>query len=206
MAIKNKVAINIHISFLCWHFSIYISKHKRIWFLDHMVRIDLALEETTKLSSKKGQSVNHSVMSSSLWSCGLWTARLHMEISRQEYWIRLLFPPWGDLPDQRSNSGLLHSRQILYHLSHQGRPISQVMIVFCIPIKSEWKCLLFHILTSIWCWQCSKFDLFNKYVVVSHCFHFQLSGDIFLYIFLTSICLLWWCVSLGLLPLFSIRF
>ena len=31
-----------------------------------MVRIDLALEITTKLSSKKGESGNHSVMSSSL--------------------------------------------------------------------------------------------------------------------------------------------
>ena len=30
--------------------------------------------------------------------------------------------PPGDLPDQESNLGLLHCRQILYHLSHQGSP------------------------------------------------------------------------------------
>ena len=41
-----------------------------------------------------------------------------MGFSRQEYWSGLSFLPSGDLPD----SGLLHCRQILYHLSHQGGP------------------------------------------------------------------------------------
>ena len=35
---------------------------------------------------------------------------------RQEYWSGLPFPSPGDFPDL----GLLHCRQILYHLSHQG--------------------------------------------------------------------------------------
>ena len=128
-----------------------------------------------------------------------------MEFSRQHYWSGLLFPPPGDLTDQESDSGLLHCRQILYHLSHQGSPVFQSddNILYS---HQKWQCLLFLILTSIWCWQCSKFDLFNKYVVLSHCFNFQFSGDIFLYIFLTSICLLCWCVSLGHLPIFQSGF
>ena len=45
-----------------------------------------------------------------------------MEISRPEYWSWLPFPSPGDLPDQGSNSGLPHCRQVLYHLSYQGSP------------------------------------------------------------------------------------
>ena len=39
--------------------------------------------------------------------------------SRQEYWGGLPCPSPGDLPTQRSNPGLPHFRQILYHLSHR---------------------------------------------------------------------------------------
>ena len=47
-------------------------------------------------------------------------APLSMEFSRQEYWSGLPFPPPGDLPYPGVKLGLLHCRQILYHLSHQG--------------------------------------------------------------------------------------
>ena len=54
----------------------------------------------------------------------MWTvahqAPLSMEFSRQEYWSGSPLPSPGDLPDPESNPGLLHSRQILYHLSCQG--------------------------------------------------------------------------------------
>ena len=56
----------------------------------------------------------------------LWTVAhqppLSMELSRQDYWSRLPFLSPGDLLDSGSNLGLLHCRQILYHLSHQGSP------------------------------------------------------------------------------------
>ena len=55
-------------------------------------------------------------------------ALLSMGFSRQEYWSGLLFPSPGHLPWRRTrdqifptqgwNPGLLHYRQILYHLSH----------------------------------------------------------------------------------------
>ena len=44
---------------------------------------------------------------------------LSMGFSRQEDWSGLPFPPPGDLSTQRSNPGLPHCRQIVYHLSHQ---------------------------------------------------------------------------------------
>ena len=43
-----------------------------------------------------------------------------MGSSRQEYWSGLPFPSPGDLPDPETDPGLLHCRQILYPLSHQG--------------------------------------------------------------------------------------
>ena len=49
-------------------------------------------------------------------------APLSMGFSRQEYWIELPGPPPGDHPNPGSNPGLLHCRQILYHLSNQGSP------------------------------------------------------------------------------------
>ena len=48
-----------------------------------------------------------------------------MGFSRQEYWSGLRFPSPGDLPDQGSNLGLLHCRQILLPLSHQGSPVGK---------------------------------------------------------------------------------
>ena len=56
----------------------------------------------------------------------LWTvthqAFLSMGFSRKKYWSGLPCPPPGDLPNQGSNPGFPHCRQILCHLSHQGSP------------------------------------------------------------------------------------
>ena len=52
-------------------------------------------------------------------------APLSMGFSRQEYWSGLSFPSPGDLPDPGIKLGLLHWRQMLYHLSHLGnQPIT----------------------------------------------------------------------------------
>ena len=57
----------------------------------------------------------------------LWTVAYHsppsMGFSRQEYWSGLPFPSPEDLPDPGIEPGLLHCRQTLYHLSHQGSPM-----------------------------------------------------------------------------------
>ena len=49
-------------------------------------------------------------------------APLPMEFSRQEYWSGLHFLLLGIFPTKGLNPGLLHCRQTLYHLSHQGSP------------------------------------------------------------------------------------
>ena len=50
-----------------------------------------------------------------------------MGFSRQEYWSGLLCPSPGD----PSNPGLLHCRQILYHLSCQGSPLTEDLSSQC---------------------------------------------------------------------------
>ena len=54
-------------------------------------------------------------------------APLSMGFSRQEYWSGFL---QGIFLTQGSNPGLLHCRQILYHLSHQGNPFPVVFFIY----------------------------------------------------------------------------
>ena len=56
-------------------------------------------------------------------------APLSMESSRQEYWSVFSFPSPRAFPTQGLNPGLLHCRQILYHLSHQSN--SQIKYITC---------------------------------------------------------------------------
>ena len=49
-------------------------------------------------------------------------APVSVKFSRQEYWSGLPCPFQGIFPAQGLNSGLLHYRQILYLVSHQGSP------------------------------------------------------------------------------------
>ena len=68
-------------------------------------------------------SVSHSVMLDALWPHGLYVARQappSIGFSRQEYWRGCHSLLQGICPIQRLNLGLLHCRQILYCLSHQG--------------------------------------------------------------------------------------
>ena len=60
---------------------------------------------------------------------------LSMGFSRQEYWSRQPVPSPGDLPSPRSNSGLLHCRQTLHHVSHQGSPYMHKAIYIHIHIR-----------------------------------------------------------------------
>ena len=54
-------------------------------------------------------------------------APLSMEFSRQELleWVAIPFSR-GIFPTQGLNPGFQHCRQILYHLSHQGRSLLQM--------------------------------------------------------------------------------
>ena len=63
-------------------------------------------------------------------SCSLPGSAAH-GFSRQEYWSVLPFPPPGDFLNQGSNLGLLHFRQNLYHLSHQGSCLTEWLHFNC---------------------------------------------------------------------------
>ena len=52
-----------------------------------------------------------------------------MGFSRQEDWSGVPFPSPGDLPDP----GLLHCRQIRYHLSRQGKPFFLLLKLNLVP-------------------------------------------------------------------------
>ena len=70
-----------------------------------------------------------------------------MGFSRHEYWSGLPFPSPGIFPTQGWNPGLLHCRQMLYHLSYQGSPwvkscgINMPTDYFNHPVSS-WKQIL----------------------------------------------------------------
>ena len=70
-------------------------------------------------------SVGHSLFATP------WTvahqAPLSMGFSRQEYWSGFPFPSPGNLPDP----GLLHCRQTLHHLSHQGLQAYGTEVNYC---------------------------------------------------------------------------
>ena len=55
-----------------------------------------------------------------------------MDASRQKYWSGYPFPSPEDLPNQGLNPGLLHCRQILYHLSH----LYLINSLYCTPGES----------------------------------------------------------------------
>ena len=71
--------------------------------------------------------LSRSVMSESAipWTVAR-QAHLSMEFSRQEHWSGLHSILQGIFPTEDWNLGLLHCRQILYSLSHQGSSISQL--------------------------------------------------------------------------------
>ena len=72
--------------------------------------------------SRKTLSISCSVMFDSLWSHGLWPTRLLCPRNTQgkNTGVDSHSILQGILLTQGSNLGLLHYRQILYHLSHQG--------------------------------------------------------------------------------------
>ena len=76
--------------------------------------------EAAQVCINSSSTVSHSVMSDSATPQTVaHQAPLSIEFSRHEYWSGVPFPSPEDLPDQGSNPGVLHCRQILYHLSYR---------------------------------------------------------------------------------------
>ena len=77
---------------------------------------------TNYWASMRAQLLSHVRLFVTPWTVAP-QAPLSMGFPRQEYWSGLPFCPPGDFPDPGLNLGLLHCRQILYHLSYQGSPV-----------------------------------------------------------------------------------
>ena len=77
--------------------------------------------------SLKVKSFSHVQLFLTPWTVA-YQAPLSMGFSRQEHWSGLLFPfPGGTFPIQGWNLVLLHCRQTLYCLSHEGIPFHLLM-------------------------------------------------------------------------------
>ena len=88
----------------------------------------------------------------------LWTvaclAPLSMEFSRQEYWSGLPLSSPRDLPNPGLEPGLLHCRQIPYHLSHQGSLLTITVTIKCYDLTEIFKENIL-LATSMDCWKIS---------------------------------------------------
>ena len=100
-------------------------------------------------------------------------APLFMEFSRQEFWSGLLFfLLQGIFLTQRSNPGLLHCRQILYCLSHQGSLSSFLSLFYVVVISicifvgsfSSPSLCYFHFLLLAFC--CTSNVVFNSGIII----------------------------------------
>ena len=81
---------------------------------------------------------------------------------------------------------------------------SKVAISFCISTSNVWEFLLLHILTSVWCCQCSDLGHSNRqYLTISFFFSFpfpwwHVLWNILSYLYFPFVDLLWWGVCLDL--------
>ena len=102
------------------------------WFQIRQERTSHSLERKTLVESLlqslllpldqfPSESESCSVVSNSLQACGLYSP---WNFPGQNTGVGSLSLLQGVVPTQGSNTGLLHCRQILYQLSHQGSPIS----------------------------------------------------------------------------------
>ena len=83
----------------------------------------------------KSESESHSVMSDSLWPHELYSP---WNSPGQNTGMGNLSLLQGIFPTQGSNPGLLHCRQILYQLSHQGSPRILEWVVYPFSNGSSW--------------------------------------------------------------------
>ena len=101
--------------------------------------LSLSKLELVYLKVKWRESVSRIWFSATPWTVGCQVPQ-SMEFSRQEFWSGLSFLSPGDLPDSRIEPMLLHCKQILYHLSHQGRPFHLLTIdEMCLTVNSGGK-------------------------------------------------------------------
>ena len=90
----------------------YIKTHCTVHFKHSMLHINYTSIKLLEWS--ESWSLSQKVMFNSLWLYSPWNS------PGQNTGVGSLFLLQGVFPTQGSNPGLLHSRKILYHLSHKG--------------------------------------------------------------------------------------
>ena len=86
------------------------------WAVVHGIAVRHNWATDTHNCSEKWKSLSRVWLFATLWTIQ------SMEFSRPEYWSGSLSLLQGIFPTQGLNPGLSHCRQILYQLSHKGRP------------------------------------------------------------------------------------
>ena len=98
-------------------------------------------QETSALHLKPSVIVlSHSLVSNSLQPRGLSPTRLPCpwDFPGQDVGVGCHSLLQGIFPTQGSNVGLLHRRQILYHLSHQGSTINYIIFFIFFSARITW--------------------------------------------------------------------
>ena len=113
--------------------------------------------------------LSHSVVPNSLWPP--WTVTYQASLSMGILQARILklvaCPPPGDLLNTGSNRGLLHSRKILYHLSHQRSPWILEWIAYPFSRGSSLPQSWTHYITSLClCFLVCKPELIHRVVKI----------------------------------------
>ena len=113
------------------------------------------------------ESENLSIMSNSLWLHGLYNPRNSPGQNTGVHSLSLL---QGIFPEQGSNPGLPHCRQILYQLSHRGSPYTWkgiLFYLFFIFILFIYLILFFNFTILSWFCHISTW-IHNRYTRVPH--------------------------------------
>ena len=109
----------------------------RMLFQQHIVYVELYINYKECVC----QSLSHVGLFVTLWTLAL-QAPLSIRFSRQEYEVGSLSLLQGIFPTQGLNLDLPHCRQLLYHLSHHGKPITRGGTFSSLSVK--------HFLPSSW--------------------------------------------------------
>ena len=115
----------------------YLFELKQNWLIIHNIQSTMVCEYVWVC-----ECFSHSVMSNSLQPHGLQLARFlcPWDFPGKNTGVGFHFLLQGIFPTQGSNPGLLHCRQILYCLSHQGSPKVLLLYQYSPYIKKK-KCV-----------------------------------------------------------------
>ena len=141
----------------------FISKIRPMFLLHEQTVIKMAfLQNKCLFSLQSVESVSHSVVPNALWPHGLQSTRLlcPWDFPGKKTGVGCHFLLQGIFPIQGSNSGLLHCRQILYHLSYREASYSNKHFLYIYLLSFDFSSPVYEFLpgfsilstTFVWFW------------------------------------------------------